>query len=178
MHYRFQIPKYWLDFACFRNFLKFVYSSNFGYILQILGYPIFVSGRFYKYLKSLGHNTRIYPQHITINHTTFFTISPLSPVGCSVKAVSSDGRLLGVRLNGLLTRAEYSEEPADSQQEVEECTHPRFRKILRLLKRVYWESNVFTRFPEAQRVLEIRITSVDEAYRCLGIAQAFTERTK
>lgn len=103
---------------------------------------------------------------------------PNSPPGCSVKAVSKDGKLLGVRLNGLLTRQEHSEEPPDSQREVEECAHPRFRKILRLLKRVYWESNVFKRFPDVQRVLEIRITSVDEAYRCLGIAQAFTERTK
>ena len=90
--------------------------------------------------------------------------------GLSLKAVSPSGQIIGVCLNGVIDRAEEEDEG--------ECENPKFRKIKNLLEQVYTEANIFGRFPLVEKVLDIRVASVDEAYRGRGIAKALFDHTR
>jgi len=100
------------------------------------------------------------------------------PDGVSLMAVSPNGNILGVCINGILSREQDNCEKEDSKNEADECSNPKFRKILKLLKNVYQESNVFGQFPEVDKLLDIRVASVDDACRGHGIAKALFDRTK
>jgi hypothetical protein len=88
-------------------------------------------------------------------------------------AVSAGGRVVGVVLNG-------SQEPGHLE-EMEECAdtcpHPRFRKILQLLAAVDRRSDVFGKCPDVDKLVEVRILSVDSAMRGRGIAKALIEKS-
>lgn len=106
-------------------------------------------------------------------------ISFLIIIAVSFKAVSPDGRMIGVALNGLLTRARHSLEPPESEQllELEKCADLKFRKILQLLQSVYWQTNTFNSHPDIDSVLEIKILSVDSSFRGQGVAKALIQRS-
>lgn len=97
----------------------------------------------------------------------------------SFEAVNADGRMIGVSLNALLTRDRYSLEPPESEQllELEKYKDLKFRKIVQLLQSVYWQSNMFKSHPDINRVLEIKILSVDSSCRGQGVAKALIKRT-
>ncbi|XP_046664487.1 arylalkylamine N-acetyltransferase 1-like isoform X3 [Homalodisca vitripennis] len=95
--------------------------------------------------------------------------------GVSIMAVSPNGNILGVCINGTLTRDEKSSE---NKNDEDECSNPKFRKILKLLSTVYRESNVFKQFPEVDKLLDIRVVSVDDSCRGQGIAKALFDKTK
>ncbi|KAG8338606.1 hypothetical protein J6590_000278 [Homalodisca vitripennis] len=97
------------------------------------------------------------------------------PDGVSIMAVSPNGNILGVCINGTLTRDEKSSE---NKNDEDECSNPKFRKILKLLSTVYRESNVFKQFPEVDKLLDIRVVSVDDSCRGQGIAKALFDKTK
>lgn len=92
--------------------------------------------------------------------------------GVSLMAVSPNGNLLGVCINGVLQRGQKDDD------DDKPCSNPRFSKILNLLSTVYCQSDVFTQFPEVDKVLDIRVASVDDACRGHGIAKALFDRTK
>lgn len=96
--------------------------------------------------------------------------------GLSVMAVSPSGYLLGVCLNGVLTRA--AEEKVDIEGFQGDCSNMKFKKILQLLTTINKKSGVFTQFPTADKILDIVILSVDESYRGQGICKALIERTR
>ena len=60
---------------------------------------------------------------------------------------------------------------------ISDCKNPKFRKILRLLHHVDKNVNISSRYP-GQKVLEIRIISVDSNWRGRGVAGAFMEKTE
>ncbi|XP_054264813.1 arylalkylamine N-acetyltransferase 1-like isoform X2 [Macrosteles quadrilineatus] len=95
------------------------------------------------------------------------------PDGVSLMAVSPSGKLLGVCINGVLSR-----QPEDCDKDNTECSNPKFDKIQKLLKFVYNESNVFGQFSEVDKLLDIRVCSVDDACRGHGIAKNLFEKTK
>jgi predicted GNAT family acetyltransferase len=89
-------------------------------------------------------------------------------------ALSATGKVVGVSLNG-------SHEPGhldEMQQNADNCPHPRFRKIMQLLVAVERGSDVFTKFPDVDRLVEVRILSVDTALRGRGIAKALLEMSR
>jgi GNAT superfamily N-acetyltransferase len=89
-------------------------------------------------------------------------------------AVTATGKVLGVVLNASHQPGQVEE----SKRNADVCPHPRFRKILQLLATVESQDNVFSKFPDADRLLEVCILSVDSAARGQGIAKALIERTR
>lgn len=88
-------------------------------------------------------------------------------------AVSPCGKIIGVILNG-------SQEPGHLQEMesfADACPHPRFRKILQLLAAVDRASDVFGKFPDVDKLVEVRIVSVDSEMRGRGIAKALLEKS-
>jgi predicted GNAT family acetyltransferase len=82
--------------------------------------------------------------------------------------------VVGVALNG-------SHEPGhldEMQKNADSCPNPRFRKILQLLTAVERGSDVFSKFPDVDRLVEVRILSVDTALRGRGIAKALLEESR
>jgi GNAT superfamily N-acetyltransferase len=93
--------------------------------------------------------------------------------GLSLMAVSACGTIVGVVLNG-------SHEPGhleEMERKADACPHPRFRKILQLLAAVERGSDVFGKFPDVDKLVEVRIVSVDSAMRGRGIAKALIEKS-
>ncbi|XP_063217850.1 arylalkylamine N-acetyltransferase 1-like, partial [Bacillus rossius redtenbacheri] len=95
--------------------------------------------------------------------------------GLSVAAINaSTGQLVGVCLNGL-------DEPGhlpEMEAKVAGCKNTKFRKILGLLASVEQGADIFTRFPDVRKVLEVRIMSVDASWRGRGIAKALLDRSR
>ena len=91
-------------------------------------------------------------------------------------AVSSNGNLLGVCLNGSLTR-NHDEGEKSELDKAENCTDPKFKKILQLLSTVEEKADVFAHFPEVESILDIKILSVDESCRGQGICKALIDNT-
>lgn len=90
----------------------------------------------------------------------------------SLMAVSSTGAIVGVLINGEM------EPPKDDEPEyITNCANPKFKKILKLLSHVDKEANLSKKFPD-QRILELRIISVDGAWRGRGVARALVEKTE
>ena len=88
-------------------------------------------------------------------------------------AVSACGTVVGVVLNG-------SHEPGhleEAERTADACLHPRFRKILQLLAAVDRGSDVFSKFPDVDKLVEVRILSVDSAMRGRGIAKVLLEKS-
>lgn len=60
----------------------------------------------------------------------------------------------------------------------EGCQHPRFKKILQLLYKISKESAIFTKLPDVDVVLEVKIISVDSSYRGQGLAHHLLYQAK
>jgi hypothetical protein len=89
-------------------------------------------------------------------------------------AVTATGKVIGVVLNG-------SHEPGhldEMQRNADNCPHPPFRKILQLLAAVEHGSDVFSKFPDVDKLFEVRILSVDSVLRGRGIAKALIEKSR
>ncbi|KAL1131987.1 hypothetical protein AAG570_011597 [Ranatra chinensis] len=95
--------------------------------------------------------------------------------GVSLMAVTPDDQLVGVCLSGIVKKEDAEDSKGDS---LEECANPKFKKILNLLTTVSKECDIFQRYPHLDTVLEIRVVSVDNAYRGQGIAKALFDQTK
>ncbi|KDR23746.1 dopamine N-acetyltransferase-like isoform X2 [Zootermopsis nevadensis] len=96
------------------------------------------------------------------------------PEGLSLMAVTPSDKVVGVILNG-------SHEPGhldEMQRNADNCPHARFRKILQLLVAVDRGSDVFSKFPDVDKLFEVRIVSVDSALRGQGIAKALIEKSR
>ncbi|PSN44770.1 Dopamine N-acetyltransferase [Blattella germanica] len=89
-------------------------------------------------------------------------------------AVTKSGKVVGVSLNG-------SHEPGhldEMQSNADNCSNQRFRKILQLLVAVERGAEVFNKYPDIDRLIEVRILSVDTSMRGRGIAKALLEKTR
>jgi len=88
-------------------------------------------------------------------------------------AVSACGTVVGVVLNGLHEPGHLEE----MERLADECPHPRFGKILQLLAAVDRGADVFGKFPDVDKLVEVRIVSVDSAMRGRGVAKALLEKS-
>lgn len=94
---------------------------------------------------------------------------------CSFKAVNSRGEIVGVNINGLISRPKETDEPPAKL--ADNCDHPKFKKIMALMDYVDENFNIFDLYQDVDRLLDIKIMSVDSNYRGLGIAGKLTDRT-
>uniref|UniRef100_A0A8D8QPL8 aralkylamine N-acetyltransferase n=1 Tax=Cacopsylla melanoneura TaxID=428564 RepID=A0A8D8QPL8_9HEMI len=93
---------------------------------------------------------------------------PLSQ-GVSLGAINEKNELVGVSINNINYRRESISGPADSGDE--DCTHPKFKLILAFLKWLDKKVDVFSKFENINKYLDISILSTDPAYRGQGIAK-------
>jgi ribosomal protein S18 acetylase RimI-like enzyme len=89
-------------------------------------------------------------------------------------AVEPGGQVVGACLNGCHEAGHVNQMEA----EAESCPNPKFRKILQFLAFLERRADVFGKFPDVHRLLEIRMVAVDGAWRGSGIATALLERTR
>lgn len=94
---------------------------------------------------------------------------------CSFKAVNGRGEIVGVNINGLVHKPKETDEPPAKL--ADGCEHPKFKKIMALMDYVDEHFNIFDLYPDVDRMLDIKIMSVDSRYRGLGIAGKLTDRT-
>ncbi|KRT78701.1 Acetyltransferase [Oryctes borbonicus] len=93
--------------------------------------------------------------------------------GMSVMAATPFGQIIGVCLNGIIRRREE----LDAEKE-DENSNPKFCKIIRFLKHIEKESDIFGKYPEMSKILCVKILSVDGAWRGRGIAKELMHKTR
>jgi len=82
--------------------------------------------------------------------------------------------VVGACING-------SHKPGDVQQmeaDADVCPSPKFRKILQFLAFVDRRADVFGKFPEINKLLEIHMVAVVDSWRGKGIATALMDGTR
>jgi len=90
-------------------------------------------------------------------------------------AVSQTGDIMGVILNNIMHRDDVEEDDEDG----ETCNdNLKFKDIVVLLDKIKREADVFTQYENVNRVLEIKIVTVNEAYRGQGVCKALVDKTK
>ncbi|KAM7360539.1 speck isoform 2-T2 [Cochliomyia hominivorax] len=94
--------------------------------------------------------------------------------GCSYKAVTKCGKIIGVFLNALMHRPQPN---AKHEHSADSCDHPKFRKVLELMDFIESDFNVFDLYPDTDVIVDGKILSVNSNYRGMGIAGRLTERT-
>ncbi|XP_046748934.1 arylalkylamine N-acetyltransferase 1-like isoform X1 [Diprion similis] len=129
--------------------------------------------RFFFRDEPLNHSIRLIPdgENSTCVELEDYSMSSIDD-NLSMMAVSASGEIIGVLLNGVM------EPPTEGEPEyVTNCENPKFKKILKLLCHVDKKAGLAKKFPD-QRVLELRIISVDGTWRGRGVAKALVERTE
>jgi len=101
---------------------------------------------------------------------TYFILN----LGLAFKAVSSDGDLIGVVLNNLTCRVD-GEKNNESKEDTKDNT--KFNVITTFLDKVEREADVFKKYPNVDRVMDIKIISVDESFRGQGVCKALIDKT-
>jgi predicted GNAT family acetyltransferase len=92
-------------------------------------------------------------------------------------AVSQAGDIMGVILNNIMHRNEEEEEEEDDEDD--NCNdNLKFKEIVVLLDKIKKEADVFEQYPNVNRILEIKIVTVNEAYRGQGVCKALVDKTK
>lgn len=90
-------------------------------------------------------------------------------------AMSQTGDIMGVILNSVMLRDTTEEEDDDD----ETCNENlKFKNIVVLLDKIKREADVFAQYPNVDRILEIKIVTVNDAYRGQGVCKALIDRTK
>ncbi|XP_053697750.1 arylalkylamine N-acetyltransferase 1 isoform X1 [Sabethes cyaneus] len=94
---------------------------------------------------------------------------------CSFKAVNSRGEIVGVNINGMINKPKETDGP--QQKLADGCEHPKFKMIMALMDYVDEHFDIFDLHQDVDKILDIKIMSVDNRYRGLGIAGKLTDRT-
>ncbi|XP_025418855.1 dopamine N-acetyltransferase-like [Sipha flava] len=93
--------------------------------------------------------------------------------GISFMAVSDNNEIIGVILNNIMCRDDITENEVEVFDE-----SLQFNKILIILDKVQREANVFGQYPNANRIMDLKIITVDKAYRGQGICKALVNKTR
>ncbi|XP_050540395.1 uncharacterized protein LOC126905042 [Daktulosphaira vitifoliae] len=96
--------------------------------------------------------------------------------GLTLMAVSQSGDIMGVILNNIMRREDCKINGNENGDETENCS--KFKDIVVLLDKIKGEANLFTRYPNVNRVMEIKIVAVNEVYRGQGVCKALVDKTK
>jgi len=91
----------------------------------------------------------------------------------SIIALTSDGEIAGVALNGWLHKGEV----AKCRQKLKDCQDERFRTIFTLLYDENLKVDLFSQF-NLEKMFEVRILSVDSKFRGKGIAKSLFEESE
>ncbi|CAK1582649.1 unnamed protein product [Parnassius mnemosyne] len=94
--------------------------------------------------------------------------------GVSVAAVDGNGEFVGLVINGLARREEV-----DYTDKSEECPHPKFKRILKVLGHLDREARIWDKLPkECHTVMEVRIASTHSNWRGQGLMRVLCEESE
>lgn len=83
---------------------------------------------------------------------------------------------MGVILNEILYK--NNENPNNCNYENEEEISNKFEEFMALFQKVEKESDVFGKYPEINRIMNIKIVTVNEVFRNRGVCTALFDKTK
>ncbi|XP_062559972.1 uncharacterized protein LOC134224578 isoform X1 [Armigeres subalbatus] len=92
----------------------------------------------------------------------------------SIMAISNDGDIAGVALNGILYGNSDIEHSRDKLNDIQDES---FKKIFKLLYEQNLKINLFKQF-DVEKIFEIRILSVDSKFRGKGLAKKLLEKSE
>lgn len=90
-------------------------------------------------------------------------------------AVSQTGDIMGIILNTMMNRDDVEETNDEDETNIKKL---RFNDIVVLLDKIKREADVFAHYPHVDRIMEIKIVAVNEAYRGQGVCKALVDKTK
>jgi predicted GNAT family acetyltransferase len=90
------------------------------------------------------------------------------------KAISPNGELMGVVLNDLTSKNNREENTTTNNGPGD---HTKFNYITTLLDKVEREADVFSKYPNVDRIMDIKIISVDKSFRGQGVCKALIDKT-
>ncbi|XP_060873743.1 arylalkylamine N-acetyltransferase 1-like isoform X2 [Metopolophium dirhodum] len=99
-------------------------------------------------------------------------------LGLTFKAVSRVGDLIGVISNEIMARD--SEELSNCSSDITEDQEGsvKFKEFMTLFKKIEQESDIFERYPDVNRVMDIKVVAVNEAFRGQGVCKALFYKSK
>ncbi|XP_058837088.1 arylalkylamine N-acetyltransferase 1-like [Topomyia yanbarensis] len=92
----------------------------------------------------------------------------------SIMAISHDGEIAGVALNGILHGNSDIEKSLDKLNDIND---ENFKKIFKLLYEQNYRINLFKQF-DVDKIFEIRILSVDSKFRGQGLAKILLKKSE
>ncbi|KAF9806326.1 hypothetical protein SFRURICE_001181, partial [Spodoptera frugiperda] len=97
---------------------------------------------------------------------------PVLDQGVSLAAVDDNGEFVGVVINAIINRDDVEED------KTEECTHHKFKRILRLLTHLSNEAKVWEKVPASCNIMmELRIASTHPDWRGRRIMKVLAEES-
>ncbi|CAH2269176.1 jg1707 [Pararge aegeria aegeria] len=92
----------------------------------------------------------------------------------SIAAVDENGDYVGIVLNGVVRREEV-----DYTDKSDDCAHPKFKRILKLLGHLDREAKIWDKLdPSCHTVVEVRIASTHTGWRGRGLMRVLCEETE
>lgn len=90
-------------------------------------------------------------------------------------AVSTEtGELMGASLNNAMFRGNEIQEVGEENNE--KCS--KYNDIMGLLDKAERDTDIFGKYPNIDRIMELKIITVNEAYRGQGICKALVNKSK
>ncbi|KAL4715618.1 hypothetical protein ACJJTC_006197 [Scirpophaga incertulas] len=96
--------------------------------------------------------------------------------GLSFKAVSKQGRIVGVTISGVSPL--HDRNGTDMLKQAEQCKNPKFQKILYILTQREEGARLWERYPDEKEMVEVHVAATDENWRKLGIMNKLMEETE
>ncbi|XP_060848906.1 arylalkylamine N-acetyltransferase 1-like [Rhopalosiphum padi] len=97
--------------------------------------------------------------------------------GLTFKAVSSNGDLIGVITNEIIDRNNETRSNCTSNNEDQEGSL-KFNEFMKLFQKIEQESNMFERYTDVNRVMDIKAVAVNEKFRGQGVCKALFYKCK
>lgn len=89
--------------------------------------------------------------------------------------MSSNGDLMGVILNKIISRDNLDHNNSNNENQMNGI---KFNKFMALFKKVGDESNVFEKYPEINRIVDINLVAVNEIFKGQGVCKALFNKAK
>lgn len=84
-----------------------------------------------------------------------------------------NGEVIGAIINNIMCRKDVSQNTVEVYDE-----SLKFNKIAIILDKVQREANVFGQYPNANRIMDMKIITVNKASRGQGICKALVNKTR
>ncbi|XP_047028281.1 arylalkylamine N-acetyltransferase 1-like [Helicoverpa zea] len=97
--------------------------------------------------------------------------------GCSFKAVDKEGNIVGAMVNEFDTLTE-GDNGSGYLQMAENCANPKFKKILYVLAKREEGARLAEKFPNDDKLLDVKIAATDPNWRKRGIMNALLNETE